>query len=92
MIALTFSKDRIPSQPPFDMLKSLMNGSGYGGVELGLYEKMLRAAVDNPEGFADVNRVLSLVSDDDGKRAIKELYQTFYAALADEGEIHDRSV
>ena len=92
MIALTFGKNRIPSEPPFDMLKSLMNGSGYGGVELGLYEKMLRAAVDNPEGFADVNRVLSLVSDDDGKRAIKDLYQTFYAALADEGEIHDRSV
>lgn len=92
MIALTFGKGRKPSQSPSDMLESVMNGGERGGAELGLYEKMLRAAADNPDGFADANRVLSLVADDDdGKRALKDLYRIFYAALADEGVIHDKS-
>ena len=93
MMALTCGKGRNAVPEPSDMVQFLMNGKGYGGAELGLYEKMLRAAVNNPAGFADVNRVLSLVSgDDDEKRSIKDLYQLFYTVLTNEGVLRGRTI
>ena len=92
MMALSYGNGRNAVPETSDIVQSLMTGKGYGGVELGLYEKMLRAAVTNPEGFADVNRVLSLVADDDdGKRSIKDLYQLFYTVLTNEGVLRGRT-
>lgn len=89
MMALTPGRGQGSAADPAEMLTALLKGNASGGVELGLYEKMLRAASENPDGFRDVQRVLSLVSDDDaGKKEIKDLYQLFFSTLVNEGVLH----
>ena len=86
MMALTPDNGKGSGTDPAEMMRSLMNGDCARAIELGLYEKMLRAAADNPAGFDDAQRVLNLIKcDDEGKLAIKKLYQMFLDVLIREG-------